>query len=342
MRKSINLNYLFALSLFISSSLIIGCNTKLANTSSSTYKESKRIIAAVNPTVWGSSAAPFPGEKINRIDAWKRLNEKIKSSNGGYGLEGRRTYDKGLPASWSVSVMAEDVGLCKVSFGSIKPDWTATANGSNYDSIKKFVQSIPDNRVVYLTFFHEPEDNIKQNGYSAALLQSAFAKFVDAVLDAKKPNVHPCFVLMSYTFRSASGRNPDDFNLAAKLKPNQLDKVIAGVDGYSKTPETVSAKSLFDPCFTKIASWGFTRFGIFETATKADSIQGSRARWIKELGGWVNSRKDIDVVSWFHSGVGQNAGPTGWFLGNRSLVNDAVTLNDDDGSIAAYSQLLKH
>ena len=308
-------------------------------TSSAVFKNNSSSNNA-HQTFWGSSASPFPGEKMDRVAAWKRLNEKIKSLNGGYGLEGRRSYDKGLPATWSASAMSEDVGLCPVSFGSIKPNWIETANGTNYEAIKKFVQSIPDDRIVYLVFHHEPEDNTKQKGYSTQLLQSAFAKFVDAVLDAGKPNVHPCFVLMSYTFRPQSGRNPDDFNMAAKLKPDQLDKVIAGVDGYAKTAET-PASEIFEPCLTKFASWGFKRFGIFETATKPEPSAAARVKWIQELGAWVNSRKDIELVSWFHSGVGPHAGPSGWFIGGRSNINSDFTLTDD-GSIAAYAQLVKH
>lgn len=291
-------------------------------------------------TIWGSSAAPYPGENIDRIEAWKRLNEKIKSLNGGFGLEGHRTYDRGLPASWSASNMAGDVGLCKVSFGSIKPNWAETANGNNYEAIKKFVQSIPDDQIVYLIFHHEPEDNVKQKGNSIELLKLAFAKFVDAVLTSGKPNVHPCFNLMSYTFKPQSGRNPDDFNLGAKLKPEQLSKVIAALDGYAQTPD-ISAKDMFEPNFEKMASWGFTRFGIFETGVHAGKNIADRAKWVDELGQWVNSRKDIELVSWFHSGVGSKSGNIGWFLGTWVKNGNNYSLEDSDGTIATYSKLLR-
>ena len=138
--------------ILLSASFLLACSA-----SKTAVTENAEINTSIaGKTIWGSSAAPFPGEDIDRVAAWKRLNEKIKSLNGGYGLHARRTYDRGIPASWSSSAMADDVGLCKVSLGSIKPNWKETANGSNFEAIKKFVQSIPDDHTVYLVFNHEP------------------------------------------------------------------------------------------------------------------------------------------------------------------------------------------
>lgn len=288
--------------------------------------------------IWGAAGSPFPGEKMDRKDAWIRFNEKVKSINGGYGIQAHRSYDKKIPASWSASVMSQDEGMCPVSLGSMKPNWNETANGSNYEAIKKFVASIPDDRVVYLTFHHEPEDNAKRNGYSVPLLQAAFGKFVDAVLAANKPNVHPCFILMSYTFRPESGRNPDDYNMAAKVKPEQLSKVVAGIDGYAHDPD-VSAEQTFEKSLTTMGKWGFTRFGIFEVATHSGD---KRVKWINDMADWVYKRKNIEVVSWYNSGVGPHAGPQGWFLGTWSKdANGNYIMADGDGSIAAFANLLK-
>lgn len=288
---------------------------------------------------WGSSAGPFPNEKgVSSVQAWVRLNEKIKSLNEGHGLHARRTYDTSLPVSWESSVMAADENLCKVSLYSFKTSWTTTANGSNYQAIKQFVQSIPDDRIVYLIFYHEPEDNGVGD-----LFTSAFAKFVDAVLDAGKPNVHPTFVLMSWTWNPNSGRNPEDWNVAPKLKPGQISRVVAGLDGYSHDPVNISAESAIGRGigFNAMETWGFSRFGIFETSTRRMEGPNGRAKWISDLAAWVNRHGKIEVVSWFHSGVGQNAGEEGWFLGQWWIdSNENYIWEDTDGSIAAYASLI--
>jgi len=320
------------LSLFFS-----GCSDGLENSGPGS-------LAADDPkektgTIWAASSAPFIGESGNGIGSWQRLNNRLKAANGGHGLTGRRTYDKGVPASFSESAMAEDIGNCPVSIGSFKPSWTETMDGANNEAIRKFIQSIPGDRTVYLTFYHEPEDNVTSTN-TTDVLQKAFARFVDIVLTSGKPNLHPCFVLMTWTFKPESGRNPDNYNMAKYLKPEQVSKVIAGVDGYAKDP-AMSAKEIFEPSFARMKTWGFTRFGIFETGAHASSVPSARSEWINGLGVWVKSRNDIELVSWFNNGNGQHAGPTGWYLGTWQSNGTTYTWDDDDGTIAAFAKLLK-
>lgn len=293
----------------------------------------------ITGTVWGASSAPFIGENYGGIESWQRLNNRLKAVNGGFGMIGRRSYDTGIPASFAASAMAGDVGNCPVSIGSFKPAWIETVNGSNNDAIKKFIQSIPDDRIVYLTFYHEPEDNLTSQNTSD-VLQQAFAKFANIVLTSGKPNVHPCFVLMTWTFKTQSGRNPDDFNMGKYLKPEQLKAVVAGLDGYADDP-SVSAQQVFESGFVKMKTWGFTRFGIFETGAHSSSVTIARSTWITGLGQWVNSRNDIELVSWFNNGNGQHAGPTGWYLGNWYKNGTTYTWDDADGTVTAYAKLLK-
>lgn len=297
----------------------------------------KQVISG---TVWAASSASFIGENFGGIESWQRLNNRLKAVNGGFSLRGRRSYDTGIPVNFAASAMTDDVGNCPVSIGSFKPAWIETVNGSNNETIKKFIQSIPDDRIVYLTFYHEPEDNLSSLN-TTDILQQAFAKFVNIVLTANKPNVHPCFVLMTWTFKTQSGRKPDDFNLAKYLKPEQVKEVIAGLDGYADDP-SVSAQEIFESGFAKMKTWGFTRFGIFETGAHASSVASARSAWVNGLGQWVNSRKDIELVSWFNNGNGQHAGPTGWYLGNWYQNGTSYTWDDADGSLAAFAKLLKN
>ncbi len=293
----------------------------------------------ITGTIWGASSAPFIGENLSGIASWQRLNIRLMGINGGFGMRGRRSYDVGIPVNFTSSAMVDDIGKCPVSIGSFKPVWTETINGNNNEAIKKFVQSIPGDRIVYLTFYHEPEDDMPALGTSDTF-QQAFAKFATIVLSAGKPNVHPCFILMTWTFKPQSGRNPDNYNMTKYLKPEQLKGVIAGLDGYAEDPSS-GAQQIFETGFSKMKSWGFSRFGIFETGAHASSDPAARSVWVNGLGQWVNSRKDIELVSWFNNGNGQHAGPTGWYLGNWYVNGTTYTWDDTDGTIAAYANLLK-
>jgi hypothetical protein len=301
--------------------------------------QSKSNPVSISGTIWGASSAGFTGENISGIESWKRLNERLKAKNGGYGMRGRRSYDTGIPSNFSSSAMASDLGNCPVSLGSFKPSWIETVNGGNNEVIKNFIQSIPGDQIVYLTFYHEPEDNVTSQSTTDVLLR-AFARYVEIVLSAGKPNVHPCFVLMTWTFNPKSGRNPDDFNMAKYLKPEQIKEVIAGLDGYAEDP-SVSAQKVFETGFSKMKTWGFTRFGIFETGAHSSSDPNARSTWVISLGKWVKSRNDIELVSWFNNGNGQHAGPTGWYLGNWYKNDQTYSWDDADGTIEAFSQLLK-
>jgi len=106
-------------------------------------------------------------------------------------------------------------------------------------------------------------------------------------------------------------------------------------------PSKASAEELFDTNFKKLASWGFSRFGIFETGTHRVETTSERALWIEGLGRWAINRKNIELVCWFNSGVGQHAGPQGWFLGQWTTNPDgSISWTDSDGSVASFSKLL--
>lgn len=155
--------------ILISSLLFLNCNKD--TTTQNTVKPVTLVTPNITGTVWGASSAPFIGENFGGIESWKRLNDRFKTVNGGFGLMARRSYDTSIPDNFAASAMADDAGNCNVSFGSFKPNWTETANGSNSAAIKNFIQSIPTDRIVYLAFHHEPEDNISvQNTTSVMIL----------------------------------------------------------------------------------------------------------------------------------------------------------------------------
>lgn len=327
------------------------------DTNTNQKRESKKTEGNLNTnstsavtTLFGASSAAFPDEPISGIESWDRLNNRLKSKNGGIGLAFRRSYGDGIPASFAASNMADDVGRCDVSIGEIKPSFSKS-DSENYNLIRNFVLTIPVDRKVYLVYHHEPESKVKRGEYTTAQFTSGFVNFVRAVISVQgqRPNVHPCLCLMSYTFNPVSGRNPEDYRPTG-LTWNERSKVVAGVDGYADDP-TESASSKFNPIFTKMGTnsggstgnWGFTRFGIFETAAHGSTSNTQRQDWVSALGTWAKNHGNVELVSWFNSGFGDNAGPTGWYLGTwgYNQSNGNFWFGDGDGSLNAYAQVIK-
>jgi len=305
---------------------------------------------------WSATCGPYTGEtNMWGMKSYVRLNDKLKSLNNGIGLDARRSYCRGLPANFAASTMAEDVNICPVSIYTFAPvswldttdpiTWQNTADGLDSLAISNFVKSIPTNREVYFGYTHEPEAQCFGSnavaGHTPDLYSRAFAKFVNAVVSAGRSNVHPCLVLMTWTFDPQSNRNPEDFNPVKYIKPAQLKEVIAGLDGYCGDP-LITAKGLFEPCFLRMQKWGLSRFGIFETSAHASGVLNERTEWVESLGQWVNNgngiAQNIELVSFFNCNVDAIASTKDWFIGDWSVDNTSkVYTMIDDGTINAYA-----
>jgi len=326
----------FGLSLFLiffASNTTIPVNSQTINTSRKLY--------------WSASAGSFTGEKYMwRINPWIRLNNMIKSLNNGKGLDAYRCYDQKTHVDFTTSSMAEAVNHCPVIAGTFrnKPaTWQNTIDGSDSLVISNYVKSFPTNREIYLGYYHEPEPEALGTtgipGNTPDLFLRAFAKFVDIVVSTGRTNVHPCLVYMTWTFDPESKRNPEDFNPVKYIKPAQLNRVIAGLDGYAADP-LESAKGVFESPFLQMQKWGFSRFGIFETSVLPSDVPNERIAWVESLGQWVNSgvgiAKNIEIVSWWSCQVSDVLEP--WFIGTFSVDSTTGAYSMiDDGTIKAFA-----
>lgn len=235
------------------------------------------------------------------------------------------TFANPIPTTWASQPASRDAArgmksALNVKFGNqLVP--LSNGDAAAIAKITTFVTSVknglPSGKTLWLTFEHEPEDSIANGDFTAAQWRKAVANAMKATIDARGgADIRPTFTLMSYTWVKASGRNPKDYDLTAELAAAgvPLTDVVFAPDGYSPTPATRHPADVFGPPFTDAKAWGFTRFGIFETACKSKDPADNAAApaWVDDLAKLADQWK-LELVLWFASGVGQNAAPEGWW-----------------------------
>ena len=119
----------------------------------------------------------------------------------------RRSYSTNLPSS-APSVLTDCYGK-RASWHSVKADWVQMASGSLDGTVTSFLNSIPADHELMLTFAHEPENDnpLAQEVDRSAEWRAAQEHFYDLVKSVR-PQTLVGPILMGYTFVPASGRVP--------------------------------------------------------------------------------------------------------------------------------------
>lgn len=230
---------------------------------------------------------------------------------------GFHNYDAGIPTSFASSVMAgvETRGMTAVH--NMKADNVQLAQGAFDSDIASYCASIPEGQKVWAIINHEPEND---TGYNPVEWKAGVAAFCKAVQDNKgTKDVTPGVCAINWSLHpNNNGFNPEDMNPATEMLALgvNLNEVIYTTDGYDTEPISIGgATNLFDATSDLARSWGFPRFGVSETGCKSYN-SGDRAlaaAWMREMADLAYA-KNMDYVMWFNSGVGNRAGPEGWWI----------------------------
>jgi hypothetical protein len=262
----------------------------------------------------GSSAKQRAGR--TGLAEWMWLDDQIASANGGTRMRVRRTYDDSMPSSWSKTPAAADAGK-RISAYSFKTSWTGMAGGSYDSAVTNLVNGIPSGHTVYLTWYHEPENDASptyggKGSGNPADWRAGWVRFAQLVWAVGKPNVHACFNLMAFTWRS-NNRDPSDWNVAPQLNSTEKNATVATLDGYG-AGANATPQSVFGPALTTLDGWGFSRFGIQETGWAIDD----QTQWANQMGQWIKNGNgaDLEFACWWHS---QLNGPS-YFLDTTSEI----------------------
>jgi len=126
----------------------------------------------------------------------------------GVALEVRRVYDPGFDEDFTRRAAA-DLGV-RATHYSFKPDMAAMAAGTLDADVRRFLGTIPAGHRTVLTIWHEPENDFTTAAQKATY-RAGWVRFARLVREAKRPELSTSWVMMGYSWRSASKRQPLDW-----------------------------------------------------------------------------------------------------------------------------------
>ncbi|HQW16105.1 MAG TPA: hypothetical protein PLS07_15030 [Niabella sp.] len=175
--------------------------------------------------LWGSSAGSLSGE--SKEQAYQR----VKAAFGKHEIV--RLYNAGDPV-WPDWLSKETVA--HISF---KMDPKEVLNGSKDAVLNQFFSGLSSTAKQFWTYYHEPEDQIRDGEFTAAEYRSAFDYIIALQAKFNKPNLVPTLCLMAYSLDPISGRNWKDY-LPTKV-------ALISWDGYYNDNMGEDASSIFNP-----------------------------------------------------------------------------------------------
>jgi len=195
-------------------SFVVSC--KKTSGSDSPQKETKK-------TLWGSSAGAEAGEA--KAQAYIRIKAAFEKH------EIFRYYCSGAP-EWP-SWLPKDA----VTHISFKYNAKDILTGTHDDELSQFFSGLGSTAKIYWTYFHEPEDDIRDGAFTAAEYRAAFDHIIILQKKLNKPNLVPTLCLMSYSLTPESGRNWRDY-LPAKVE-------LLSWDGYYRDDMNLDVSKVF-------------------------------------------------------------------------------------------------
>lgn len=208
------------------------------------------------------------------------------------GLELVRVFYGALPA-WTGSTAATARRPVNVSF-KYDPDDIA---GGRYDAyLRAWFRSVPRDRDVYWTYYHEPEDNIRAGQFSASAYREAWKHLKQLADEAGNPRLHSTLVLMQWSLAAEAGRDWRDYYAG----PETIDVLAWDVYNYpsrTRKGEYRTQAEMFDQ-IVRISRqenrpWAVAEFG----SHLAKGDRGTkRAAWLRATAAYATRHEALYVA----------------------------------------------
>ena len=176
--------------------------------------------------------------------------------------------------------------------------WSAIANGSQdawigtrADAFKAFGSPI------YLTFHHEPEDDLSRFG-TAADYASAFRHIVTVFRSRGVTNVAFVWTLMAWTFDTRSGKSPSSYY------PGDSYVDFIGSDGYNWYPgragdSWASFQTIFLPTQTFALAHGRPWMAVEYGVQEDGATPGRKGQWFRDSIATIKSWPQLKAVIYY-------------------------------------------
>jgi hypothetical protein len=242
--------------------------------------------AAGENTVFGSSLYPEPKTEPR--------TQTIARQDALFGpLKVIRIFFGGPPKPWTAPVLAHGRPVV-VSFKLAPREVLA---GKFDATMRQWFAAAPRDQPVWWVYWHEPEDDIRKNVFTASDYRNAFAH-LDALADqASNPMLRTTQVLMDYTLDPASHRNWRTYYPGANVIDVQAwDQYNYFVKAKPCVYETMQDHETRRPAYRVTHAEG-NDYAIAEIGSAKCIPQ--RPAWLRLIGAW--SRGRAVFVTYYHA-----------------------------------------
>lgn len=192
-----------------------------------------------------------------------------------------------LPAHWvPTSEGASPDRATQVSF---KAPPAEVASGVHDELLRSWLVSIPSGWRVYLTFWHEPNDELRDGGFSTADFRAAWSRLSALCAEvAVQPGVVLSLVpvFMSYQVDTETGWSDAWVPSPEEVACLSWDVYGNPTDGAGLAGPYPDVTASLDPCLLVTARLGFTTWAVTEFNTPRrtwDVTESGRTAWLERF-----------------------------------------------------------
>lgn len=237
-------------------------------------------------TAYGSMIRPTQGQTYQQA---------LAASETRYGgrLGVIRYFDANWPDSWTYYTNRMGNRTVNLSF-KISPGYVNGGGADNH--LRSWFASAPTDRLVYWTYFHEPEDDIERGRFSAADYRAAWARIAALARQADNPQLRATLVLMCWTTDPASRRTWTDYYSPGDIDVLGWDCFNAGAKrGVYRDPSVMFSQAITASRAAGLP-WAISEVG--SILAVGDTTGEGRAAWLTRVAQYLHT-EGAEFVSYF-------------------------------------------
>jgi hypothetical protein len=260
---------------------------------------------ASTPTLFGASVYQTAGQTFTQA---------LAAADARYGtLPALRVFYSGAPGAWTDAKLNTPGRATVVSF---KYDADAVLAGAADAYLRSWFVNAPRDRDIFWTYYHEPEDNIRDGLFTAAAYRAAWRRIAGLADEAGNSRLFATTILMDWTLAPASGRNWRDYYPG----PAYVDVMAWDVYNFDEAnSETMAAHNARRPGLEVARSEG-KPYAVAEIGV-LDHV--NRPAMLRDIAGWMRNTADARFVTYFDA--------NGW--PDLALVGDGASIQAWRGAV---------
>ncbi len=244
----------------------------------------------------GSTGSTLFGATVHRKGG-EPFSAALANSDQLYGkMDVYRVFHTGLPAPWPG---AQGLVGAPVVVSFKAPPLEVTA-GKHDAYFTQWFASVPAERQVWWSYWHEPEDDAEAGRFTPAQYRAAWAHLDALAAKAAKPKLRSTLILMCWSLEAGARRDWKQYYPGALIDTLGWDCYNPSVDkGVYAAPET-RFRQLVDASKAVGKPFAIAEFG----SRMAPGDGGARrAAWLKDVAAWMRTN-GAEYVTYFDANVG--------------------------------------